>query len=271
MAHCPDGLGRSGQAHGRDGLPSRLPRNLRREILLQDLPTATRARAAQSLFSERWVEGWRHGTFGKFVPHQPVLKQLSDPLRVPHVGLAARDGLHVRGVEQPHLHRLLERIEHRLPVRRGRLHRRDLDTLLDQPLPQQPQRPGRGLERAHLGVPGAATRARGAHAHRDRGLGHIQPGDPLEHHFHHSHAPFLRSASRERFAAAPPGGPSARKQTHVLAATIRHPENPAPYTRTGFTRTTVQRRRRATPPFSSPATTAEAVNVTPGALSVTIR
>ena len=64
---------------------------------------------------------WRHERRRQ----QPVLEQLGDPLRVPHVGLAARHRLHVRGVEQPDLHHLLQAVERRLPVRRGRLHRRD--------------------------------------------------------------------------------------------------------------------------------------------------
>src|SRR5665647_1728476 len=41
-------------------------------------------------------------------------------------------GLHVCGVQQPRLYLLLQAVEHRLPVRRGRLHRRELDPALGQ-------------------------------------------------------------------------------------------------------------------------------------------
>ena len=59
-------------------------------------------------------------------------------------------GLHVRRVQQPHHHHLLEAIERRLPIRRRRLHRRDTHPSLDQPVPHHPQRPGDRLERPRL-------------------------------------------------------------------------------------------------------------------------
>ena len=46
---------------------------------------------------------------------QAVLEQLRDPLRVPHIGLAARDSLHVRGAPQPALQHLLQAVERALP------------------------------------------------------------------------------------------------------------------------------------------------------------
>ena len=98
---------------------------------------------------------WRHERRRQ----QPVLQQLRDPLRVPDIALAARHGLHVRGVQQPHLHHLLQAVERRLPIRRRRLHRRDRHPGLDQPVPHHPQRPGRRLERPRLRVP-PARRAR---------------------------------------------------------------------------------------------------------------
>src|SRR6185437_13892088 len=62
--------------------------------------------------------------------------------------------------------------------------------------------------------------------------------------------------------AASPGRSSARTQTHALTGSNQAaPENPAPYTSSGSpTRTSVFRRRRTTPRFSSAsATTVQAV------------
>lgn len=56
-------------------------------------------------------------------PQQPVLERRSDPHSVKNA-LTSGDCLHARGVEQPHLHDLLEGIEHRRLARRGRLDRR---------------------------------------------------------------------------------------------------------------------------------------------------
>ncbi|GAA3565790.1 hypothetical protein GCM10022197_22070 [Microlunatus spumicola] len=50
------------------GLPSRLPEHLKKNILLRDLPSASRAGAARTLFSSRWISGWQHGHFEKLVP-----------------------------------------------------------------------------------------------------------------------------------------------------------------------------------------------------------
>jgi hypothetical protein len=147
-----------------------------------------------------------------------VLEQLRDPLRVADVGLTARHRLHVSGVEQPHLHDFFEAVERRLPIRRGRLHRRNRHTGLDQPVPHQPQRPRRGAKRPRL-TGTAPSRTRRTHTHRHRRLAHIQPGDAFEHDFHPDHSFPLTTRS------ASPGRSSARTQTHVLAATIqRHPK-----------------------------------------------
>src|SRR6185437_5970951 len=62
--------------------------------------------------------------------------------------------------------------------------------------------------------------------------------------------------------AASPGRSSARTQTHALTGSNQAaPEDPAPYTSSGSpTRTSVFRRRRTTPRFSSAsATTVQAV------------
>ena len=87
---------------------------------------------------------------------QAVLQQLRDPFGVPDVALAAGHRLHVRGVEQPHLHDLFQAVERRLPIRRGRLHRRDRHPGLDQPVPHHPQRAEHRLERARLTAPPTA-------------------------------------------------------------------------------------------------------------------
>src|SRR5262245_56779111 len=47
--------------------------------------------------------------------HQAVGQQLGDPLRVLDVGLAARDRLDVRRIEQPHLAGALHQIEDGFP------------------------------------------------------------------------------------------------------------------------------------------------------------
>jgi hypothetical protein len=52
-------------------------------------------------------------------PHQPVRHQVTGPLGVDHVGLAAGHALHVPGVEQPALEPTLQQVEHRLPVGGG--------------------------------------------------------------------------------------------------------------------------------------------------------
>src|SRR3954451_11288959 len=51
---------------------------------------------------------------------------------------------------------------------------------------------------------------------------------------------------------ASPGGPSARTQTHALAAAIRGTREPRAIHLNGLTRTNVIRRRRTTGAFSSP-------------------
>ena len=59
--------------------------------------------------------------------------------------------------------------------------------------------------------------------------------------------PFRRDTRSRRHSE----GPLTRTQTHVLAATIRHTRGPRVIHVYGLTRTSVSRRRRATPQFSS--------------------
>ncbi len=184
---------------------------------------------------------------------QAVLEQLRDPLRVPHVGLAAGDGLHVLGVEQPHGHDFFEAVERRLPVRRGRLDRRDRHPFRDEPVPHHAQRAGHRREGPRLAAPPTRLRARGPHAHRHRRLAHIQPGHAFEHDFHPDHplsvttTPTGRPAGVARKVFCQDTDPRARSSNQTA------PEDPAPYTSSGSTtRTSVFRRPRTTPPILIP-------------------
>jgi hypothetical protein len=56
-------------------------------------------------------------------PHQPVLKQLAEPLGVLDVGLAAGHVLDVLGVNEPELEVVLEQVIDRPPLDARRLHR----------------------------------------------------------------------------------------------------------------------------------------------------
>ena len=87
----------------------------------------------------------------------------------------------------------------------------------------------------------------GPHAHHHDLLADIQAGHPLHQHVH------PRAPLRATDTTAPPGGPStedtdprARRQQSGT------PEDPAPDSFCGLNRTRVQRRRRATRPFSLP-------------------
>jgi hypothetical protein len=95
-------------------------------------------------------------------------------------------GLHMRGVEQPRLHDLLQAVERRLPVGRGRLHRSDRHPADEQPVPHHVQGPGGRRERARLTDPTTTGTGR-APADGQRVLADVQPGDPLEQHLHRDH------------------------------------------------------------------------------------
>ena len=70
-------------------------------------------------------------------PEQPVLMELLQPLRIVHVGLAARDMLDVARVHQEHLEAArLENLEHRNPVHARRLHGDGRDADLREPVGQ---------------------------------------------------------------------------------------------------------------------------------------
>ncbi len=67
---------------------------------------------------------------------QAMTEQVSDPLRVVDVGLAARYGLQMLRVDQQQLEAFLEQVEYRLPVTAGALHRDVRHAPLRQPLAQ---------------------------------------------------------------------------------------------------------------------------------------
>ena len=157
---------------------------------------------------------------------QPVLEQLRDPLRVPHIGLAPRHRLHVRGVEQPDLHHLLQAVERRLPVRRGRLHRRDRHPLSTSQSRITPSDPVVVLNvrvscAGHAARPGVRTHT----VTRALPIPAPRPGRrALPSRSTPSHRP---TGPPARPGQASPGRSSAGIQTHVLAATIqRHPKTP---------------------------------------------
>jgi hypothetical protein len=151
---------------------------------------------------------------------QAVLQELGDPLRVADIGLAARDGLDVRGVEQPRRHALFQAVEHRLPVRRGRLHRRQRDPARHQPVGHHPQRPRHRGERPRLRDPPASGTG-GAHADHDDLLADVQTRDPLDQHVHLDHLRALDTRAPAR------RGSRDRRQTRVLDGNnATHPEPP---------------------------------------------
>src|SRR4051794_36043036 len=63
-------------------------------------------------------------TRSKATAQQSVLVELLEPLRIVHVGLAARHVLRVTSVDEKHLEATsLKNLEHRYPVHAGRFHR----------------------------------------------------------------------------------------------------------------------------------------------------
>ena len=81
------------------------------------------------------------------------------PLAILHVGLAPRHAAQVAGVDQQHLQAIrLEELIDRHPVDMRALHRHRLDPVLQQPLRQGVQVPGRGREGAHAQHPPGARR-----------------------------------------------------------------------------------------------------------------
>jgi len=63
-----------------------------------------------------------------------MFDQARNPGGVRNIGLPPRDVVHVRGIQQLHLQRVLQQVVDRFPVIPGRLHTDDGDLLLFQPL-----------------------------------------------------------------------------------------------------------------------------------------
>jgi hypothetical protein len=91
-----------------------------------------------------------------------VLEQLTEPLGVLHVGLAARHILDVLSVDQPELEVVLEQVVDRLPVDARGLHRHVRDTQTLEPISQRQQLAGHRLE---LGAQLCAIALRVGHVH----------------------------------------------------------------------------------------------------------
>ena len=90
----------------------------------------------------------------------------------------------IAGVDQPRVQSVrLQQVEHRLPVRRRRLHHHSLDTHLDEPIGQLGQRLGhRRVGRHVLQPPFTARRCRHPHAAHQLRLTDVQgchPGNDL--------------------------------------------------------------------------------------------
>jgi hypothetical protein len=155
---------------------------------------------------------------------QPVLEQLGDPLGVLDVGLPPRDGLHVRGVEQPHVHDLLQPVEtapsstwRSTPSPRSSSRRRPASRA--SPAATRPC-----LERPRLTAPAQPTR--GAHAGGQRCLADVQPGHPLVEHL------YQRSLSSASFRRRPEGHLTGDRPTCSQQQSSA-PKDPAPYNAQG--------------------------------------
>ena len=113
--------------------------------------------------------------------------QIADPLGVLDVGLAARDGFHVLGVQQPRLDPVggLQQVVQGLPAGAGGLHAHDGDPQLQQPVPQHKQVLRHRREGADLTV-GSTAASRHAHGHFAVGLAEVGSRAPLVQHVHAS-------------------------------------------------------------------------------------
>src|SRR4030095_8357595 len=121
----------------------------------------------------------------------------------------ARHGLHVRRVQQPHLHDFFQAVERRLPIRRRGLHRRDTHPSLDQPVPHHPQCFCRGVDRR------LPIRRRGPHP-RDPPPTLDQPVP------HHPQRPCCRFECA-RFRVPPPLGLGVRRHTVTVSLPTSSP------------------------------------------------
>jgi hypothetical protein len=113
-----------------------------------------------------------------------VRAEVSQPLGVGDVTLAAGHGLGFAGVDQSQGEMILEQIVERLPVGAGRLDDHHADTFLDQHVPQRQDLAGGRPPRGHRGPGGSRSTALDADTHLDTTLGHIQTSATRMNNFH---------------------------------------------------------------------------------------
>ena len=134
------------------GVLQRLVQPLRLALALSDLRLAIPGELPQ--VADRL---WRH----EVGLQQPRLGKLTQPRRVAHVGLAARDLLDVTGIDEHQLEVVLEDVPDRLPIHPGRLHDDLRHAVRRQPIAQRQQPPHRRWNSARCGSrppPAAGTR-----------------------------------------------------------------------------------------------------------------
>ena len=118
-------------------------------------------------------------------PQHLSLGHLAQPHSVQHIGFRSTGQMFdIAGVDQPRVQPVrLQQVEHRLPVRRRRLHHHPLDAHLDQPIGQLSQRPRhRRVRRDFLQPPFTARRCRHPHTAHQLRLTDVQgrhPGNDL--------------------------------------------------------------------------------------------
>jgi hypothetical protein len=151
-------------------------------------------------------------------PHQSVLHQLADPLRILHIGFASRHVAQVPSIQQPALDLVFEHIKHRLPIHAGRLHADQRHTHRHQPVAQPHQIDRHRLKRARC-LLAPTSRPWRSYTRHHGVLVDIQASTPLDHNVHGflPGPPFRRRKTR----AAREEPPSCRILTLVLAATVR--------------------------------------------------
>src|SRR5437588_7227248 len=184
-----------------------------------------------------------------------MLGELTDPLRILHVGLATRNVAQVVRVEQPALEAVLERLEHRLPIHAGGLHPNEHHTGVRQPAGKLREPGQRRLERLRLLVPLTTTAARHADGRHDVVAMDVKTRAPLYDHFH-STAPFGRqldtvarrgpTTDESVLRARSSNQRSHRSPRHAVARALTHQASPTSIRAAGIL--TPQRRAARRPP-----------------------
>jgi hypothetical protein len=136
-------------------------------------------------------------------PHQAVLDQPADPLRVLDVGFASRNVAQVPGIQQPALHGVFEDIKHRLPIHPGRFHPDPAHPRSDQPVLQGQQVSRHRLECAGC-LLACASFPRRANTRHHGVLVDVEASAALHHNVHG----FLPGPAFDVDPAGRPGGAS---------------------------------------------------------------